>query len=1208
LLKNKIKKKFAMNKLNKKSKNQQFKLAIVLITLLLGSVLAYGIYGVLGFTAQQRGQLHAVHEIKVNIIEAHLWLEDIIAGDTHKSFQKVRARLGQALWLSSALLAGGQMPEGMIYPFADFALQQESRIVQNNIESLHKKAWERLKNIQTSGVGSPAGQEYDALFKKTMAHMDSLEVKLWVVFNSEVRHFMIIQGSLLFITLALFLSIGLMFRRYESRRVEELQKAQQKIVTQFQELTLLNNLSKKVSTELRAEKFASLALDEIFTILSPDIGVLYLHQGDDLVPLATKSASVEHAKVISNHVVGQCLCGFAALGEKVYSNNIFDDHRCTLTECKDAGVKSFAALPLMKGDNVIGVLGIAFIAQRNLDGLTVFFESLADQISIGLQNCILYERQENQTERLQKQFQIIKLSSDIGVALTKGKTLSTMLFECCELLVKHLDAAFTRVWLIDETKKTLILQASAGMYSRIDGKHRQKTISSDNKIGNIALTKSPHLTNNIIDDPQVLDQEWVKRERMVAFAGYPLMVDDEVIGVIAMFSQKSLPNMVLKSLASAADEIALGVHRKLADSALIASETKFRDLIEDTVDWIWEVNGKGIYTYCSPRVLDLLGYHPDEVVGKTPFDFMPAAEAKKFGGIFQEIIAKQEPFNGLENKNIHKDGSQVILETSARPILDAKGKLCGFRGIDRDITERKTAEEALRQRDEQLRQAQKMESIGTLAGGIAHDFNNILTSIIGYADLAKLDMDNHESLANDINEVRKAADRATSLVRQILTFSRKSEQEKHALQVSLVVKEALKMLRSSIPSIITIKQDIDSESLVLADPTKIHQIIMNLCTNAYHAMRESGGVLDVSLRDVEISDTGTMPDLQLPAGKYLQLSVSDTGKGMDSETKEKIFEPYFTTKKPGEGTGLGMAVVLGVVESHDGRINVYSEPEQGTTFHVYLPVYEGESDKTSVNKQVAPLTGGNEMIMLVDDETTILDMESNLLKKYGYSVDIFTNAVQALQEFQQQPDKYNLVITDMTMPHMTGTQLSQQLLETRADIPIILCTGHSELTNREKSLAMGIKEYLKKPLGNDRLIRTARQVLDNAAVYGRRVLFVDDVQFNVDLGKLVLGRLGCKVTVALSGQQALDLFSSTPNEFDIIVTDLNMPNMTGLELAKKSLAVRPNTPILLLTGDEDVLDEKSVKSGGILEILSKPLDADIFVAALSRATRYCSGG
>ena len=314
-------------------------------------------------------------------------------------------------------------------------------------------------------------------------------------------------------------------------------------------------------------------------------------------------------------------------------------------------------------------------------------------------------------------------------------------------------------------------------------------------------------------------------------------------------------------------------------------------------------------------------------------------------------------------------------------------------------------------------------------------------------------------------------------MKQILAFSRKAEQEQQPLQVSLIIKEALKMLRASIPTTIEIRQNIASNSLILADPTQIHQVIMNLCTNAYHAMRETGGTLAVSLDEVAIGseDYGYA---DLAPGSYLKLEVSDTGCGMEPKIQEKIFEPYFTTKKPGEGTGMGLAVVHGIVKSHHGHITVYSEPGKGTSFHVYLPLTEQVA--VALPDKIAPkeLQGQGERILFVDDEEQIRAVIDAILSKNGYQVTTFADGTEALAVFQKEPDRFDLVITDMTMPSMTGAELAQKILTLRPQTPIILCTGQSELINKEKALAMGIHDYLNKPILLEVLLGTARKALE----------------------------------------------------------------------------------------------------------------------------------
>ena len=385
------------------------------------------------------------------------------------------------------------------------------------------------------------------------------------------------------------------------------------------------------------------------------------------------------------------------------------------------------------------------------------------------------------------------------------------------------------------------------------------------------------------------------------------------------------------------------------------------------------------------------------------------------------------------------------------------------------------AEEEKQKLASQLRQAQKMEAIGTLAGGIAHDFNNILSIIFGYNELAMLEKDPKNRLRH-LEELRKGAKRAKELVAQILAFSRKAEQQKQPLQVSLIIREALKMLRASIPTTIEIRQDIASDGLVLADSSQIHQVIMNLCTNAYHAMRKTGGTLAVSLQEVTIEEED-YGYANLARGKYLKLEVSDTGDGIDPKIQEKIFEPYFTTKQQGEGTGLGLAVVHGIVKSHHGHINVYSEPGKGTSFHVYLPLTEREAAAAPDTPAPTELRGKGERVLFIDDEKQIREVVAAILTKNGYQVTAFADGAQALAEFEKNPAQFDLVITDMTMPVMTGAELAQKILTLRPRTPIILCTGQSEIINREAALAMGICDYLNKPVLIETLLEAARKAL-----------------------------------------------------------------------------------------------------------------------------------
>lgn len=417
-------------------------------------------------------------------------------------------------------------------------------------------------------------------------------------------------------------------------------------------------------------------------------------------------------------------------------------------------------------------------------------------------------------------------------------------------------------------------------------------------------------------------------------------------------------------------------------------------------------------------------------------------------------------------------GTFYEVEITASPVRDKSGTTINYVSMHRDITHEVRLER-------ELRQAQKMEAIGTLAGGIAHDFNNILAAIVGYAEMACFRVPQGSPVQRYLKQVLASSSRATHLVNHILAFSRQSEQERKPIPVGAIVEEALKLLRSSLPSTIAIRTEIavpPEESIVLADPTQIHQVVMNLCTNAAHSMRAKGGRLGVKLSNTAVDASLASRYPPLKAGPHICLTVSDTGHGMDAATMERIFDPYFTTKGPGEGTGLGLAVVKGIVKNHGGAIVVYSEPEQGTTFHVFLTRTQGQV--ASEIQAAEALPGGNERVLFVDDEHVLVDLGAEMLESLGYRIIGKTSSIEALETFRDQPEAFDLVITDMTMPDMRGTELAQELMAARPDIPIILCTGFSELIDCDGAQEMGIRALVMKPYVISNLAKTIRKVLE----------------------------------------------------------------------------------------------------------------------------------
>ena len=504
--------------------------------------------------------------------------------------------------------------------------------------------------------------------------------------------------------------------------------------------------------------------------------------------------------------------------------------------------------------------------------------------------------------------------------------------------------------------------------------------------------------------------------------------------------------------------------RVLAQDELRKAKVEWERTFDAISDVITILDPEFRITLANQAAADLAGVERHSLLGKFCYQVFrnqdtPCPECP--------VLKTLDDFDGHCEEVERQELGKTFIVSSA-PIFDEQEKFVGIVHSAKDITENKKL-------SMQLRQAQKMESIGTLAGGIAHDFNNILTVIFGFTQLAMAEED-AEKRRDGLVEVYKAAERAGNLVRQILTFSRKLEQQQQPLQVSLIVKEAMKMLRASIPSTIDFRQKISSEAMVMADPTQIHQVVMNLCTNAYHAMREEGGVLAVSLEEVEVG-ADDYDYVGLAAGRYLKLDVGDTGCGIDSAIQEKIFEPYFTTKELGEGTGMGLAVVHGIVKSHRGHITLYSEPGKGTIFHVYLPVCEQVAVASTVKPSLAP-TGAGERILFVDDEEPIRAMVDVILSRNGYLVTSFTSPEETLQVFEQQPDQFDLVMTDMTMPHLNGAELAKRMLTIRPELPVILCTGMSTLVDRKRALAMGIRDYLTKPFSKQTLLAAIHRALN----------------------------------------------------------------------------------------------------------------------------------
>jgi signal transduction histidine kinase len=561
------------------------------------------------------------------------------------------------------------------------------------------------------------------------------------------------------------------------------------------------------------------------------------------------------------------------------------------------------------------------------------------------------ERRRAQTALLERA-RLAELTSDVGIALTRGAALREMLQLCVEALVRHLDAAFARIWTLDDATSTLELQASAGMYTHIDGPHSRVPLG-EKKIGSIAQQRRPHLTNQVVSDPQIHDQEWVQREGMVAFAGYPLVVHERVLGVMAMFARQPLSEFVPKALASVASAVAVGI-------------------------------------------------------------------------------------------------------------------------------ERKRAEEALRQSEERLRQGQKMEAVGRLAGGVAHDFNNLLTVIISYSDLLLEDLGSDDPKRDDVGQIRKAAEGAAALTRQLLAFSRQQVLEPKVLDVNASVVSTEKLLKRLIGEDVQLATSLAPDlGRVKVDPGQVEQIIMNLAVNARDAMPQ-GGRMTIETANVDMDEIYVRSHAPARPGRYVMLALSDTGIGMDEPTKARIFEPFFTTKDPGKGTGLGLATVYGIVKQSGGFIWVYSEPGHGTSFKLYLPRVDEPAEPVAAPIPMTEPGRGTETVLLVEDAASVRMVTRQVLERYGYAVLEAPNGDTALRLAAKHHGPIHLLLTDVIMPGLSGRQLAEQLAQLRPDMKVLYASGYAGNAIVHHGILESGIAYLPKPFTPETLGRRVRQVLDSS--------------------------------------------------------------------------------------------------------------------------------
>ncbi len=591
-------------------------------------------------------------------------------------------------------------------------------------------------------------------------------------------------------------------------------------------------------------------------------------------------------------------------------------------------------------------------------------------------------------------------------------------------------------------------------------------------------SRRPCLCDLIVDGKTSEIPKWYKRKfnpsALIREACEAVDFFPEIMGGKWLYFTAALIRDEHGEISGAVETLIDITESKIYEQGLKENEERFRTIFDSSPMGIIQTTLDGHIISANKFFCDMMGYTVSEVTGLTIGD-ISFEGAEKDHPMVRKLYNSPYNYYSFEKKYRSKDGGCVWAHVSIAYIHDPEGRKISAIGIFENITDRKKADDEIKRMENQIIQSQKTEALGILAGGIAHDFNNILAAIIGYTELARINIKNSEKVISELDEVLKSSVRAKNLVNQILAFSRKTKIDYSPVELTIVIKDSLKMLRSVIPSDIEIRQELEENIIIMSEPTQVHQIIMNLSINAAQAMEERGGLLTITLAEKNIS-SGQAAELEIKPGFYAMISVSDTGSGMTPEIRDRIFLPYFTTKDTGRGTGLGLSVLQGIIKKHEGTVICRSAPGEGSTFDVYLPEIKTVSDIRE-NHEDENLSTGSGTVLFVDDEPSLAVLGSEMLKTLGYDVRWETSSNRALEEFIKNSAVYDLVITDMTMPVMTGDRLAEKIRSLRPDIPIIIYTGYSERISDSKINEIGGCRLCMKPFELKSMGDVIKQVL-----------------------------------------------------------------------------------------------------------------------------------